>query len=195
MPVTPSPAYHAVYSQILARIMAGHYRPAGRIGVSELGQSLHVSTTPVREALRQLVGRDIVVDRHREGFYLAPLSARTIADLYQAHGRVLDHALRKAALEKVKGKWPTDRWGMFDQVTALTDNAAISATRRYLADRLSVLRGYELPATGNAGHRPLPLSQALKLGDRAEARRISRAFHLHCAKASEQLSRAYEAGK
>jgi DNA-binding transcriptional MocR family regulator len=183
--------YAGVYREVFSRIAAGRYRPTHRIGISDLAISMGVSTTPVREALRQLAGRDLVVERHREGFYLAPLNAQAVAELYAAHGHWLDHALAMAKFSKTT-RPPRDLWRQFDVIGRNSDNLAIAATRRYLGDRLRVLRRHETALVRHADH-AARLREALAHADLETSRNTLVTFHAQCIALAEPLARAFEA--
>lgn len=185
-------SYAAIYAATFSRIAQGHYRPTHRIAIAELASSLGVSTTPVREALRQLAGRDLVVERHREGFYLAPLSARAVANLYCAHQNWMNRILDIAPRPGSKNSRQRSLWRLFDSRAAQTGDIAIIAVRRYLDDRLAVLRRHEGMATGDMVERAGAFYQALRERDAATAQAISRDFHERCRARADQIATAFE---
>lgn len=184
--------YAAIYAAVLGRIVQGHYRPTHRVGIADLAGSLGVSTTPVREALRQLAGRDIIVERHREGFYLAPLRARTIASLYQAHQHWMDQLLGLSVPQGLAGRPLRNLWRLFDACASQAGDPALSAVRRYLDDRLIVLRGHEAQLLGDMGARGTTFAQALAEQDLPAARRISADFHADCAASADRLAQGFD---
>jgi DNA-binding GntR family transcriptional regulator len=184
--------FDAVHAAIFARIVQGHYRPSRRIGVAELAVTLGVSTTPVREALRHLAGRDVVVERHREGFYLAPLSARAIGSLYAAHGAAVDLTLvSMTARPPTKGP-SRNLWRLFEASATMTSDFALIAVRRYLDDRLAVLRRPESTLLGDLSDRAVHFGRALAARDADSARAMARAFHEACASQAERLAIAFD---
>lgn len=182
--------YEAVYAAVTARIVQGHYRPTHRIGIAALAESLSVSTTPVREALRQLAGRDIIVERHREGFYLAPLTARAIAGLYGAHGHWMQQILATRPSLRLGERHRRGLWRAFDLVADRSGDAAMSAVRRYLDDRLLVLRRHEALAIRDLAATGSLFAQAVATGEHDRARVISDAFHVQCAQEAQRLAEA-----
>ena len=185
-------SYAAIYDAIFSRIVQGQYRPIHRIGIATLAQALGVSTTPVREALRQLAGRDLVVERHREGFYLAPLNARAIISLYRAHELWMDRALQLHPVNGHRAGRHRSPWRLFDNRAAATGDAAIISIRRYVDDRLAVLRRHEATILADMGERAHALADALTQDDPAMARDISHAFHERCRDVADQLANAFE---
>lgn len=172
--------FEEVYAGVLERLVQGQHRPSHRIGIVELSHALHVSTTPVREALRQLAGRDIVVDHHREGFYLTPLNARTIAGLYSAHQSCVEQAINSVAQAHPSWRRVRNLWRLFDDVTLHTKDTALIGLRRYLADRLSMVRRFETRTIGDMPTRGSMLAAALAKQDLASAHMLSLAFHQTC---------------
>jgi DNA-binding transcriptional MocR family regulator len=76
------PFQHAVLA-IRERLRAGQFRPGERIAVTELADGLHLSATPVREALSRLSGEGLLEDRRGQGFFVRLLTAADIADLFR----------------------------------------------------------------------------------------------------------------
>jgi DNA-binding FadR family transcriptional regulator len=180
-----------VHAAVFARLVQGSYRPTHRIAIAGLAQSLGVSTTPVREALRQLAGRDIIVERHREGFYLAPLNARAIASLYAAHAHWLAQALDRSA-GRQPARHPRGLWRLFDASAADSRDLAIVAVRRYLDDRLAVLRRHETALLRDMTERGQAFAEAIAAGDLVAARAVATAFHQACQDQSDQLAAAFD---
>lgn len=185
-------SYLNIYDAIFGRIAQGHYRPVHRIGITALAQSLGVSTTPVREALRQLAGRDVVVERHREGFYLAPLNARAIVSLYAAHELWMDRALQMPTHRPMKRGRHRSLWHLFESRTAATGDPIIISVRRYLDDRLLVLRKHERAAHLDPDTHARGFAEALADEDTQAAHAINREFHQKCKEAAGQLADAHE---
>jgi len=185
-------SYTEIHAAIFDRIRQGHYRPTHRIAIAALAQALGVSTTPVREGLRQLAGRDIVVERHREGFYLAPLNARAITSLYEAHGHWMDRALLLLGARHLANRQLRNLWRLFDAVATQSGDPALIAVRRYLDDRLAVVRRHETHRLGDVADRGSALAQALGERDIEAARGICRAFHVRCAAQAAALAAAFD---
>ena len=63
-------------------IRAGVMKPRARIDIDALGDVLHMSATPIREALRQLQAEGFVVNEPHRGVRVADFSPAETADLY-----------------------------------------------------------------------------------------------------------------
>ena len=189
---TAPKSYTAIYDAIFNRIARGQFRPIHRIGIASLAQALGVSTTPVREALRQLAGRDLVVERHREGFYLAPLNARSIVSLYDAHEYWMDRALQLSPPHATRTGRHRSLWRSFDSRAAATGDLAIVSIRRYVDDRLAVLRRHEAAMLADIGDRAAAFAEALDQDSPTVARVISHDFHERCRQMAGRLANAFE---
>jgi DNA-binding GntR family transcriptional regulator len=66
------------YEQIRAMIVSGEIEPGTRLGQVELADSLGISRTPVREALRRLVGEGLVTSKANHGFRVADLGLEAV---------------------------------------------------------------------------------------------------------------------
>jgi DNA-binding GntR family transcriptional regulator len=73
----------AAYAEIRKRILSGELAPGSVLAQYELAESLHMSITPLREALRRLRGEGLVdLDVHRDA-RVAPLHAAEARELFE----------------------------------------------------------------------------------------------------------------
>jgi DNA-binding GntR family transcriptional regulator len=73
----------AAYAEIRERILSGTLEPGSVLAQYELAESLHMSITPLREALRRLRGEGLVeLDVHRDA-RVAPLHAKEARELFE----------------------------------------------------------------------------------------------------------------
>lgn len=79
-------------------IAAGQLADASRINEVHLARELGVSRTPLREALTNLVAEGVVESKPRRGFFVAPLDATEIADLYAMRALLDPEALALAGI-------------------------------------------------------------------------------------------------
>src|SRR6476620_6300954 len=78
MPVESKAIATHVYQQLRQAIRLGQLKPWERLVEAELAEALRVSRATVREALRLLESKGLVVNEHRRGMFVAEL---TTADL------------------------------------------------------------------------------------------------------------------
>jgi DNA-binding GntR family transcriptional regulator len=86
-----------VYQQVLEAISEGRFRPGMRLGEEEIAQSLGVSRTPVREALRRLQARGLLMVGGGRSLVVAELSVRQVHELYAMREILEGSAARFAA--------------------------------------------------------------------------------------------------
>ncbi|MCC7547429.1 MAG: GntR family transcriptional regulator [Burkholderiales bacterium] len=91
-----------VRQRLLEAICTGDLAPGARVTQEELAASLAVSRQPVLQALRLLKRDGFVTDAGRRGLMVAPLEARTIAQVYQVRGMLDGLAARQAAAARVR---------------------------------------------------------------------------------------------
>lgn len=86
----------AVVSHILGLLFEGELRSHDRLDLTQLAESLGVSTVPVREALLVLERDGVVVTHYHRGYFVAPFDATTIRDHFDLYGELAGAAVRKA---------------------------------------------------------------------------------------------------
>ncbi|MBY6062405.1 GntR family transcriptional regulator [Microbacterium esteraromaticum] len=92
----------AVHARIRQQIMHNEIRPGSRINVDKLARELGVSTTPVREALRQLQGDNLVVQHPGRGYSTTPLlNGEELRAMFEFRLLVEPWAARTAAQERL----------------------------------------------------------------------------------------------
>ena len=69
----PASVAEPTYARLRALILDGDVEAGARLGQVELAETLGVSRTPVREALRRLTGEGLVVELTNRGFRVADL--------------------------------------------------------------------------------------------------------------------------
>jgi DNA-binding GntR family transcriptional regulator len=73
----------AAYAEVRDRILSGDLAPGSVLPQYDLAESLHMSITPLREALRRLRGEGLVdLDVHRDA-RVAPLHAKEARELFE----------------------------------------------------------------------------------------------------------------
>ena len=98
----PPPAEHKthvdrVFEQIERAIVVGEFAPGSRLGEETLAERFGVSRGPLREALRQLEGRGLVVRLPHAGVRVVALGHEDLIELYEIRGNLEGLACRLAA--------------------------------------------------------------------------------------------------
>jgi DNA-binding GntR family transcriptional regulator len=82
VPLRPVTKTDLAYLQIRQKILEGDLPPEMSLDQEALAQSLGLSTTPVREALRRLESERLVVSRAHRDTVVAPLSLDTMEEVF-----------------------------------------------------------------------------------------------------------------
>lgn len=90
-----------VYKSLLDAISDGSLAPGVRVTQEEIAEQLHVSRSPVLQALRLLKKDGLVHDAPGRGIVIAPLDSEWIGNLYQVRGALDALAAHLAADKKV----------------------------------------------------------------------------------------------
>jgi DNA-binding GntR family transcriptional regulator len=82
VPLRPVTKTELAYLQIRQKIQEGELPPETSLDQEALAQSLGLSTTPVREALRRLESERLVISRAHRDTVVAPLSLATMEEVF-----------------------------------------------------------------------------------------------------------------
>ena len=69
-------------------ILQGNYMPREKLHIRTLKERYNVGTSPLREALSQLIAKDLVVSENQRGFYVSDISIDDLTDIYQARAKI-----------------------------------------------------------------------------------------------------------
>jgi hypothetical protein len=191
--------FDRTYQLLRRRLSSGHYRPGERIGVKVLAADLHVSQTPVREALSRLVGQGLVHDRRGNGYYVARLDANEIAGLYALRVLYLRAALQGGGTAHNLGRREcdpdpgTDIEGVFDAILQRNGNAVLIAAARNAAERLSLVRQVEAAVFADLAVEQGDILQVARAGSLSDIRRGVVAYHRRRERAAFRLASALNA--
>lgn len=93
----PRTAHQLVLQTLRRAILAGSVRPGSRLVQAEIADDLKVSTTPVREALRDLAAEGLIqLDAHR-GALVREFSRDEVEEIYLLRSLLEPEAMRQAA--------------------------------------------------------------------------------------------------
>jgi DNA-binding GntR family transcriptional regulator len=94
---TYKPLREVVFDTLRDAIITGVLRPGERLMESQLAEELGVSRTPVREAIRKLELEGFLVMVPRKGAYVAGISLKDIADVFEVRAALESLATELAA--------------------------------------------------------------------------------------------------
>lgn len=75
--------HQEVAVRLRQRIVEGHLAPGAKLNERELSESLHVSRTPLREAIKMLAAEGLVELLHNRGAVVAQMSQQDVADTFE----------------------------------------------------------------------------------------------------------------
>jgi len=91
-----------VYDALKDLIVKGQLRPGVKLVHQELAERLHVSRTPVREALERLYQEGFATRLPRRGFYVAEIDHDEARELYEMREALEIYALRRTMERGIK---------------------------------------------------------------------------------------------
>src|SRR4249920_1831373 len=80
--LTPANLNEQVYEALRRRLLQRDFRPGDKISLHELATELGVSRSPVHHALTRLVEDGLLTVKARRGYYVTPITSRTLTDAY-----------------------------------------------------------------------------------------------------------------
>lgn len=95
-PPSSSSRTSEVYKVLRQDILSGRLSPAAKLLIDEVSQRYGVTSTPIREALTQLVTEGFVQKIDQKGFFVAQVSRRELIELTNTRCWVESIALREA---------------------------------------------------------------------------------------------------
>lgn len=91
------PAKPDIFDVLQSQILEGRLQPGDRLKEAELAERFGISRTPVREALRRLETRGLLMHEPHKGMVVARLEAGAVAELYVMREILDSSAARLAA--------------------------------------------------------------------------------------------------
>lgn len=200
------------YNLIADAIVRGELQPGARISEAALAQRFEIGRGPLREALRRLEGRKLVVVRPNAGARVVSLSPRDVIELYEireileaqacrlATERMRDHEL--SALEDLLDAHDRDP----DSGRATSRNTAAPDFHSVIiqgsknnqlvsllcAELFDLLRIYRVKSSGEAGRTEVAFAEHREIAAAMRGRDADRAAHLmrrHIRKSRSNLLR------
>jgi DNA-binding GntR family transcriptional regulator len=130
----PKPSSDDVYELLRWKILDHGIPPATKINILQISQELNVSQTPIREALRQLQGDNLVVATTNKGYSTtADLDATGVKDLFEFRLLLEPWAARVSASNRIAnpGKELLAELSQFKSVTKFKKRQMIEHDQRF----------------------------------------------------------------
>lgn len=188
-----------VYESIKRRIMAHEFRPGARLDPSTLADEHASSTTPVREALYELLGERLVETRLGGGFSIPLLDEPALQDLYGWSGELIAISVRnwpKSAalsgdLPQSEAVPPEQRTAtLFLAVAQHSQNREHAFAVDGLNARLHAIRRLEPHLLNEIETELSAMAAAAARGDRDTFRKLSAAYHRRRQRRAAEIVRA-----
>jgi len=96
-PADQTPIKHAIAAALRKAIITGELEPGEKLSEARLAERFGVSRTPVREALKELEGEDLVTVERRRGTFVTRLTRSEVMDLYDVREAIEGMAARLCA--------------------------------------------------------------------------------------------------
>ena len=177
------PTAERVYDAIKRKILERDFGPGERLDPAKLGDELHSSVTPVRDALHMLIGEHLVETRTSDGFHLPALDAPGLQDLYAWNNEILKLALRQTrggTLDPRPDKSMTSRPSidrLFDHIGNTSANIEHHRCIVSLNDRLAAVRRFESHVLPNVEQEEDILAALVAADDSHGLSRAITAYH------------------
>ncbi len=183
-------------------LRAGAHASGARLTALEIAGRLHLSATPVREALSRLAGDGLLDDRRGQGYFAVQLSAREIQQLFRLQHAVLNIACAdtrpqtRSALERLESavietrgseafQLGSERLFLFLSASA---SPALARHLRRLQDQLAPARRMEPYVLPDLEVELTNLLDAVRADSSAPLEAALNAFHARRIAASETLA-------
>ena len=95
-PVRDNTLRAQIAEQLLAMVTSGRYAPGERLTEGALAEELGVSRAPLREAIRELADRGILISQPYRGLFVRPVSEADLRELYSMRTALEQFAFRLA---------------------------------------------------------------------------------------------------
>lgn len=193
--------FHVALASLRERLREGAFLPGARITAVDVADELRLSATPVREALSRLAGEGLIEDRRGQGFFVRPLSAADVADLYRlslAHLLIAQEPHRKAPRASPPSPPPMEDAPATDPVrsverlfarwTAEAGSRALLSTFRIVQIQLGAVRRLEPLVFDDLDTEADRLAALGELAPRPERLSALRQFHGRRIRMAEALA-------
>lgn len=185
--MSPGPTFDRVYVALKEQLMSGRFAPGEHLEPSAIGEELHSSITPVRDALHRLVGEKMVEAPRNDGFRVPSPTEAELRDLYRWNCEMLELALRRRASGagvvlpgRSKDGAGAASWAVADLfrfIARRTGNPEHETAVENVSDRLASLRLIEGSLFGDSAEELAGMLGLFADPDVAALRRAIIAYH------------------
>ncbi|WP_195908604.1 GntR family transcriptional regulator [Novosphingobium sp. Gsoil 351] len=194
--MSPGPTFDRVYRELKGRLMTAEFAPGEHLEPVALGEKLHASATPVRDALQRLAGERLVDAPLHEGFRTPAPTEPDLRDLLEWSAKLVDLALRRVAPAAVATSdnapfatphAPESADEIFLAIVRTTGSDEHVAAVAGLFDRLAALRTVEHLVFDDVAEEYAELHLTFASGNLVELRRAVAAYHRRRQRAAPDL--------
>jgi DNA-binding GntR family transcriptional regulator len=190
----PGPTFDRVYVALKSQLMEGRFAPGDHLEPVLIGEELHSSITPVRDALHRLVGERMVEAPRHDGFRVPFPTEAELRDLYGWNRELAELAVRRAGGAAGDGGAPpadaviAERAAiMFQLIARRAGSAELEEAMEGVGNRLSALRHIEARLFADAREEIDLLLRLLDADETAGLRRALAAYHRRRQRAVPEL--------
>jgi len=194
--VSPGPTFDRIYRALKGSLLRAEFGPGEHLEPVALGDRLHASATPVRDALQRLVGERLVEAPRHEGFRVPTLTEPELRDLLDWRARLLELALRRPAPPASDGAkprnpviatGPASTADLFLAIAGSTDSDAHLAAFAQIGDRLAAIEVVEPAVFDDLDAEFAELQLSFASRHLTELRRGIAAYHRRRQRAAAEL--------
>lgn len=96
-PIQQLDLVNEIANLVTKALLKGEYAPDEHLAEAQLARELNVSRAPVREALRLLESRGLVISKPRRGFFVRQMTSKDLDDIYGLRIGIERHVIRELA--------------------------------------------------------------------------------------------------
>lgn len=187
--MSPGATFDRVYLGLKEQLMSGRFAPGEHLEPVAIGDELHSSITPVRDALHRLVGERLVEAPRNDGFRVPFPTEAELRNLYGWNRQLAELGLRRP-LSKMASSLPTDTDAgaesadiadmaalLFRLIARRSADPELEQAVEAVSDRLAAMRRVEARFFENAADEIKSLCVLFSSGDIAGLRRNIIAYH------------------
>lgn len=188
--MSPGPTFDRVYVALKEQLKTGCFAPGDHLEPAAIGEDLHASITPVRDALHRLAGEGLVEAPRHDGFRVPAPTEAELRDLYGWNGKLLTLAVTRSAraagllpaahglpLDPADGGPADETAALFLEIAAGSESGEHIRAVASLNDRLASARRAETALFPAAAGEREELRLALRSSNVKALRRLIARYH------------------